>query len=535
MTVMQYQRFGRLSLQLFWIAFLIQGCSGLPSSTDRTQEELDEYSQLTFAEIEAIDERAPAVRQFCGSCHAVPLPQSFPKDAWYEEVRRGFDFYYQSERTDLSPPTPQVITDFYRHYAPAVLAVPDQQETAFTDVSFVPQEIVVAGLNIKSPPTVSFIDVRKAADNSMFVRFSDMRSGASGQFSVAERLWNSANELENASTNVQINLSGLARNPVALKSADLDGNGIDDFVLCDLGSFLPEDHDRGQLIWIPDGTSASPGTPVVLLEQLGRVADVCVGDFNSDGLPDLVVAEFGWYKTGGIHLLTNLGAAGGTMQFSHQLLDNRPGTIHVIAADLDNNGLLDFVALISQEHEKVVAFMNSAEGFHQKEIYAAPDPSWGSSGIDLVDLDGDGDLDVLYTNGDTFDSYLTKPFHGIWWLENKGTMPFEAHRLAALPGVHRALACDVDGDGDLDIVASALLPSSSSRNTDPQQLQALIWLEQIQPSLFVRHVIERGRPIYAAIAIHDVDSDGRPDIVAGCFHENSEENLPLVRVFRNTR
>ena len=32
--------------------------------------------------------------------------------------------------------------------------------------------------------------------------------------------------------------------------------------------------------------------------------------------------------------------------------------------------------------------------------------------MQLVDFDGDGDLDVLVTNGDSFDDFLLKPYHG---------------------------------------------------------------------------------------------------------------------------
>ena len=94
-------------------------------------------------------------------------------------------------------------------------------------------------------------------------------------------------------------------------------------------------------------------------------------------------------------------------------------------------------------------------------IYAAPHPNWGSSGIELVDLDKDGDLDVLLTHGDTFDDGIVKPYHGIQWLENTGGYPFVEHTLAQMPGVHRAQAADLDGDGDLDIVAAALLAGGS--------------------------------------------------------------------------
>src|SRR4029077_17965336 len=122
------------------------------------------------------------------------------------------------------------------------------------------------------------------------------------------------------------------------------------------------------------------------------------------------------------------------------------------------DGHLDFVALISQQHEAVVAFLGDGKGGFRKEVIdQAPHPAWGSSGLALVDLDGDGDLDVLVTNGDMLDDFQLKPYHGIRWLENRGSFPFVAHALAPMFAAMRAQAADLDGDGDMDVVACALL------------------------------------------------------------------------------
>ena len=112
----------------------------------------------------------------------------------------------------------------------------------------------------------------------------------------------------------------------------------------------------------------------------------------------------------------------------------------------------------------MIAFVNRGKGleFTPKIIYEAPHPNWGSSGIDLVDLDKDGDMDVLLTHGDTFDDFVLKPYHGVIWLENTGTFPFVEHRLATLPGAQRAQAADLDGDGDLDVVVSAFVSGEAT-------------------------------------------------------------------------
>jgi hypothetical protein len=205
----------------------------------------------------------------------------------------------------------------------------------------------------------------------------------------------------------------------------------------------------------------------------------------------------------------------------------------VPVTDLDGDGRLDFVVLVSQEHEVVEAFLNRGDQFERVPLFAAPDPSWGSSGIELTDFDGDGDQDVLYTAGDAFDSYLIKPWHGIWLLRNEGGLKFQAQQIAALPGVHRALAADLDQDGDQDIAACAMVPARALQAQPGTPMQSVIWLEQTADGAFARHVISAERPIHAAMTVLDADSDGDMDLAAGCFAESRSESKFSLLLFLN--
>ena len=80
--------------------------------------------------------------------------------------------------------------------------------------------------------------------------------------------------------------------PSHVTLADVDKDGIQDLLIADLGTFDPEDHHKGAVVWLR-GTGGGKYSPI-WLDGWPRVADVESADFGGHGWNDLAVAAFGW-------------------------------------------------------------------------------------------------------------------------------------------------------------------------------------------------------------------------------------------------
>ncbi len=92
-------------------------------------------------------------------------------------------------------------------------------------------------------------------------------------------------------------------------------------------------------------------------------------------------------------------------------------------------------------------------------------------------MDRDGDLDVVFTNGDTGDTRIDepRPWHALQWLENRGHFRFRLHEILRIPGAYDSKTIDLDGDGDLDIALS----NQFNDWKDPAA-PSLVWMENQQ-------------------------------------------------------
>ena len=298
--------------------------------------------------------------------------------------------------------------------------------------------------------------------------------------------------------------------PAHIQAIDFDNDGDLDLIVAVLGMLFPNNDKIGSVV-ILENDGHSHFTKHLVVDKIARVSDVRAGDLDKDGDMDLAVAQFG-YDDGETRWIENMG----DWKFKQHILQNLSGPINVEIVDVDNDGDLDIVSLVSQEWEEIYCFINDGKGnFQPKLIWGSSNQDYGSSGISMCDLDKDGDMDILYSNGDAFD-YIPpqgRPWHGAQWLENKGDMKFEFHRLCSFTGATNVRAADIDNDGDLD-----LFVVSEFNLWDKPDSYSLIWLENTGNMQYTKHEITKNPTHILCCEPGDFNNDGQTDLVTGNMH-----------------
>jgi hypothetical protein len=443
---------------------------------------------------------AASVHTMCAACHAYPEPSTFPRRFWRFELKQAYDFFHESDLPIDFPPFESTVR-FYETRAPEKLPLRP------------PSRMYDSATRHWSKMSFRYPDggLAPAVTNVNLVHLTDHKKL---DVLVCDARRNEVLLLQPYRTTANWHSLAHLPAPAHTQVVDLDGDGIPDILVACLGSFSPTDDRVGSVVWLR-GRADGTYQPITLLENVGRVADVEAAAFRGNGKRDLVVGVFGWRHNGEILYLENQTIDWKHPRFMPHLLDDRHGTIHVPVCDLNGDGKLDFVALISQEHETVVAFLNDGKGHFQRQtIYRAPHPAYGSSGIQVVDMNGDGRPDILYSNGDIMDPPpFYKPYHGVQWLENTGKFPFTRHEIAPLYGAMRAVTADLRSKRD--VVAVSYLPPEQFPDRDSVRPDAVVWFERTGPDIYARHVLEQISCEHLTCAVGDVLGDGRTCIVSG--------------------
>ena len=184
--------------------------------------------------------------------------------------------------------------------------------------------------------------------------------------------------------------------------------------------------------------------------KAGWIMSMIAMDMNGDGNPDLLVSDRRG-PTGGAHWLQSPGHGPALLKpwpVHHIGGESSDGPMFLTSVDLDGDGLGDVLTAV-RDHQIFFHRRLSKEGLHWKTTsIPTPDTAGNPKSVAVGDINGDGKPDVVFTCENAKGA-----LSGVMWLEGPDWKP---HDISGAPGTKYDLAVliDMDGDGDLDVLTS---------------------------------------------------------------------------------
>ena len=269
-------------------------------------------------------------------------------------------------------------------------------------------------------------------------------------------------------------------------AADINNDGYQDILGTASGS--------NQVAWFENNGSVPPSFTRHIIDQDFQTAIyVSAADVNGDSATDVLGAA---WNGGEICVWINNGES--PVSWSKQAIDTTFTQAHEVkAADIDGMGGLDIVAASAGKNE-IAWWQNNGGNPIVWTKYTVTNAAIGARSVVPVDIEDDSDIDLVCAAFASNDVILFRNQGGnpVQWTQEVIDNNFY--------GAHWVDACDMDNDGDQDILGAGYMAGD-----------IVIWYnEGGSPVQWFKYTLESSLLGALSVIADDLNNDSLPDVIA---------------------
>ncbi|MBN2105506.1 VCBS repeat-containing protein [bacterium] len=297
-------------------------------------------------------------------------------------------------------------------------------------------------------------------------------------------------------------ISTSVNHPMVALPADLDSDGDLDFLSGSHVTYsgMAVSSSPGALVWIRNEGNSIFSEPINIADSVYYPKTMGVADLNGDGDLDVLCGsdrEITWYENNG----------SGGFEAENEIMSPVDGAGDLETADMNGDGDMDIIYARYLTDENRVYWFENEGGGRFKFFHSISCADYTPIDISVVDLDKDGDLDILAVNN------IYNDDDQLVWYENQDGLGYEWDRAVistALDGARSVFAADLNGDGSPDAL-------TASENDNE-----IAWYENDGSGGFgARKIITSETEGAISVFAADLDGDGDKDVLSASNEDNT--------------